>query len=139
MEIPNIQSENFTLREVIHRDEKITWEVVLIASYLMGRLQDFRDHLCQKFAKNIRIVITSGRRALEYNRSIGSSDNSYHIWRLDDKHKIVCAADITSPDLELEKLFIEAARFFKGEIYKHNTLKFVHLGLYGVDETFELS
>ena len=137
-EIPDIRSRNFTLKEIIHRGSNVSQEIILIGMYRLGYMQGFRDWLWHREGKEIRITITSGWRDLDYNRSIGSSDGSYHIWKLDDKNVIFSANDFKSPDMDHHLLCERFAEFCRGEVYKHNTWKFVHGSDYGVDETFAL-
>ena len=133
MKIPNIRTRNFTLSEIMHRDKEITQEKIYSGLVRMGYMQGFSDFLYYKYGRHIRLKITSGNRELTYNRSIGSSDRSHHVYRIDDNY-VICANDLVSPDLKLEKLYKDFADFSRGETYMHKRFKFVHNSLHGKNE-----
>ena len=138
MLIPNFRSENFSLPEIINRRDELTPQVINIGMYLMGFMQSLRDHLKVKTGRDIRLKVTSGYRGPVYNSTLrGASPNSYHIWRIADDGQVICAIDITSPDLSLEELFRLVDEFNYGETYLHKGFRFVHVSPYGKDESWE--
>lgn len=132
-----LRSRSFSLGEVIHRKDKITLLTLFIGFYRMGVMQGFSDYLHSYYGKHIRLTITSGYRYLKYNRSIGSSDNSFHIWRKDHNGFLISANDFKSPDLSIKELSDRASEYFRGETYEHKRWKFVHASDYGPDEDWD--
>ena len=135
--ILKIRSRSFTLGEIIHRHKNITIGDILIGMYRLGYMQGLSDYLYGYYGRHIRIQITSGLRHLLYNRSIGSSDGSFHIWRFDNLWRIISANDIKSPDISTQELSDRVSEFVRGETYEHKKWGFVHLGDYGVDEDWD--
>lgn len=134
--IPNLRSKNWTTHEVIHREpDKLPKELHLIAGFVQGILQGFSNHLFLKFGKRVRLIPTSGYRSPHYNSSLeGASDNSYHMWRIDQDGYIVWAVDLWSPDITQDQLYEAAAAYFNGEVYKHRQKNLVHVTNYGANE-----
>lgn len=128
--IPNLKSDNFSLHEVIHRLEGFPEKLIPVGMYVLARVQGFRESL----GKDVRLFTTSGYRSPSYNQQIGGAENSYHMWRIDNKHRVIWALDVFSPDMELEELYNKAAEYFNGEVYWHRRFKFIHLTDYGEDQ-----
>lgn len=127
MDIPNYRSRNFTLAEILHRDKGITKDVIDVGIYRMGYMQAIRDMLGKA------IKITSGNRDLDYNRSIGSSDNSYHRYRIEDG-RLVGANDFTMVGMTNAQAYEIVSAFSVGETYLHRKFDFVHNSDAGEDK-----
>jgi uncharacterized protein YcbK (DUF882 family) len=80
-------SDNFTTKELECKCKLDTCKEQRISKDLVNSLQALR----KSFGKSI--IITSGYRCLEHNRSIGSSDTS--------QHPLGNAVDVTSSDNDL--------------------------------------
>lgn len=78
------RSKNFTLTEIAHRPLLSDPSLQACGMYQMGKMQAIRNFLCGVYDREVKIIITSGYRELEYNRSIGSPDTSNHVWRIED-------------------------------------------------------
>ena len=131
----NLISKNWTTHEIIHREpDKLPKELSPIAYFWQGLLQGFSNYLKLKHGRIIRLFSLSGYRSPVYNQEVGGVSNSYHMWRYDDNNAPICAEDLTSPDLDQDKLYNDAAEFFTGEVYKHNNNGLVHVSNYGEDE-----
>lgn len=128
MIIPKTRTRNFNLYEIIHRLDKFDLNQIGIAYIAMGYMQRLRDELSEHFKKDIPLKITSGYRNLEYNRSIGSKDTSFHVWRYKDGEAL-WAIDFEpttiSPIFVYE--YLAQSPTFKGELYLHQTKDFIHI------------
>lgn len=125
----NIKTKNFKTSDVVHSDfTRLPIEVQPIAYIAQGFIQALRDKL------GIPLVVTSGYRYPAYNKEIGGSENSFHMWRFDKDGNAVFALDIVSPAVTPEKLYELVKPLVKGETYLHRKLKFVHIAPYGADE-----
>jgi uncharacterized protein YcbK (DUF882 family) len=127
--IPNYKDRNFSLQEIIHSPiEDFPKELVPLAMYRMAAMQRLRDAACAYFKKEVPIIITSGYRSFAYNKEIGGSENSLHIWRFSPDGTFVCANDYYSPDVPLSAFFAFVARYVRGETYLHSKKNFIHEG-----------
>ena len=135
----NYRTHNFTMQEVIHNMEGFTDDLIPIAMYQMGVLQTLRDTATAYFGHPVRINITSGFRNAHYNKFIGGSLTSHHVWRYKPDGSFVCAVDTWSPDVPLAEWFKFCANNIHGEVYMHKIRKFVHIACeQKEDETFTL-
>lgn len=135
MDIPNYKSRNFTLREILHRSSNISKDVIDVGIYRMGYMQAIRDMLGKP------IKITSGNRDLNYNRSIGSSDKSYHRYRIENG-RLIGANDFKTIGMANHQAYEIVSKFSHGETYLHKRFDFVHNSDYNendVDEQWEQS
>ena len=130
MEIPNYKSRNFTLREILHRIKGVTQDVINVGIYRMGYMQAIRDMLGKP------VKITSGNRNLEYNRSIGSSDNSYHVYRIKEG-RLIGANDFQVVGMSEHQAYEIVSTFSHGETYLHRKFNFVHNSDYNEGEIDE--
>lgn len=128
MKIPTFKSRNFTLREVLHRSKDVDEDVINVALYRMGYMQALRDMLGKP------IKITSGFRDKKYNQSIGSSDNSYHRFRIDKDGRLIGANDFQVMGMTNSQAFEIIAKFSVGETYLHKKYDFIHNSDAGQDE-----
>ena len=133
MIIPKTRTRNFNLHEIIHRLDKFDLNQIGIAYIAMGYMQRLRDELSEHFKKDIPLKITSGFRDLEYNRSIGSKDTSFHVWRYKDG-EVLWAIDFEptniSPIFVYE--YLAKKKPFNGELYFHSKKDFIHIAPNGV-------
>jgi len=139
MEVPNVKTRDFSLREVIHRPDDIPEKAVPIGYIALGYIQGVRDALWSFYGREIRIKIQSGYRSKRYNRTlVGASSNSFHIWRWEESSPI-WALDISSPDLSPEELYTFCKDYVRGETYHHVRNRIVHIAPTGKDEEWVLS
>lgn len=132
-----MRTRNFTLQEVYHRPQDVMgFDVPRVALVAMGYIQSLRDSLTEAIGRDCPLRITSGYRGLAFNRSIGSKDSSYHVWRI-EKDRAVFAFDVTSPILTPDKLFELIHTRVVGETYLHKRLGFVHFAPVGADEEWK--
>ena len=125
----NIKTKNFKTSDVVHSDfNKLPIEVQPIAYIAQGFIQALRDKL------GIPLVVTSGYRYPAYNKEIGGSENSFHMWRFDKDGNAIFALDVMSPSMPAAKLYELVKPLVKGETYLHRKLQFVHIAPYGTDE-----
>lgn len=127
-----MRTRNFILTDVIHRPQDFPKELMPIAYTALGVVQTIRDAL------RIPIIVTSGYREPQYNKLIKGSENSYHMWRIDDKGYMIFALDIASPRMGTLELCDQVAMLINGEVYAHKTRGFVHVAPYGKDEKFAI-
>lgn len=135
MDFPeNYRTRNFSLWEVVHRcelvEDPLIWDIGKIA---LGYIQGLRDAVSEYSNASVPLIITSGYRSPEYNRKIGGSPNSYHMWRKSE-NRVVWALDIKSTVLEPAKLYEVVKDCVNGETYLHKRYGFVHLAPYGPDQ-----
>ena len=125
----NIKTKNFKTSDVVHSDfNKLPAELEPIAYIAQGYIQALRDKL------GIPLVVTSGYRYPAYNKQIGGSENSFHMWRFDKDGNAIFALDIMSPSMPAAQLYELVKPLVKGETYLHRRLQFVHIAPYGADE-----
>lgn len=117
--IPDIRSRNFNLREILHRNRDVTDDIITVGIYRMGYMQALRDMLGKP------IVITSGNRDLDYNRSIGSSDKSFHRYRIENG-RLIGANDFKVMGMSAAQAYEIVSKFSHGETYLHKRFDFVH-------------
>ncbi len=133
MIIPKTRTRNFNLHEIIHRLDKFDLNQIGIAYIAMGYMQRLRDELSEHFKKDIPLKITSGFRNLEYNRSIGSKDTSFHVWRYKDGEALWA---IDFEPLNISPIFVyeylAKKKLFNGELYYHSKYNFIHIAPNGV-------
>lgn len=129
----NFSHRNFTLNEVIHQTNAFPAELLPIAYTAMGDIQRLRDYLSFKMDEDIPLVITSGYRSPKYNKTVGGSKNSHHVWRIVD-NRMIYALDFYSPKLRADILYDLARPVVQGETYLHREKQFVHMSVYGPDE-----
>lgn len=101
-------SKNFSVKEFRCRDGS---DKVLISSKTVDYLQKIRDH----FGKPV--TLNSGYRTPTYNKSIGGSPKSQHMYGR--------AADITVKDVSLEDVYLYAEQLGVGGLGYYDT--FVHI------------
>lgn len=130
-----IRTRNFTLNEVIHRPDKLPDELLPIAYSALGTMQAIRDALCFRFGKEVPVEQTSGYRELAYNLSIGSSKNSFHIWRFENG-KMIYACDFKPKGVPLRQALNVANEVVKGEVYLHRRHGFIHAAPCGPEQTW---
>lgn len=131
MEFKDLRTRNFTIAEVIHSPlEDFPEELQPLAIAAMNYLQACRDYL------GVALIVTSGYRSPEYNKSIGGSENSHHVWRLSPQGHMIWAIDCYSPKLEIQLLYEDLEKLVVGEVYWHRGRGFVHVSPHGKDETW---
>lgn len=130
----NIRTRNFSLWEVVHRcelvEDDLIWDIGKVA---LGYIQCLRDALSERYEAQIPLVITSGYRSPKYNKQIGGSPNSYHMWRK-SKNGIIWALDIKSLVLPAPDLYNIVKDYVQGETYLHKRYNFVHIAPNGPDQ-----
>jgi uncharacterized protein YcbK (DUF882 family) len=133
MIIPKTKTKNFNLHEIIHRVDTFDLNNIGIAYIAMGYMQRLRDELSTHFGKDVGLKITSGYRELEYNRSLKSSDTSYHIWRYQDGQAI-WAIDFEPIGVSTYDVYEYLAKKkpFNGELYYHSKHNFIHIAPNGI-------
>lgn len=130
-----MKTSNFSLNEIAHRP--LPDDLMPMAVNAMGYMQAVRDAGCKHFGRNIALRITSGYRELEYNRRIGSSDRSYHIWRIggtkahakdhsSEKGRLLWAVDFTPIGVSTSEYFRWYRLWSSGETYYHSRHNFIH-------------
>lgn len=97
---------------------------MIINPEMVISIQAFRNYLCFKYMKDIRLYITSACRCPEHNKEVGGVDNSQHIST--EKHPCE-AMDFWSADLPTQVLYDEAKTcgLFSTVIYYIKS-KFIH-------------
>jgi len=133
MIIPKTKTKNFNLHEIIHRVDTFDLNNIGIAYIAMGYMQRLRDELSLHFGKDIPLKITSGYRELQYNRSLKSSDNSFHVWRYQDGEALWA---IDFEPLNISPIFVyeylAKKKLFNGELYFHSKKDFIHIAPNGI-------
>jgi hypothetical protein len=128
--IPDVRSRSFTLKEIMHRTNDVTIEEVMVGLYRMGYMQAQRD------IDGVPYKITSGRREAAYNKSIGSSDNSAHRWRIENG-RLIGANDFVPIGKSLGEVYNRISKDSHGETYLHKKLEFIHNSDYNEGEVDE--
>ena len=127
-----MRTRNFTLQEVAHRP--LPDHLIPNAVAAMQAMQILRDMGSAYFKKDVPLRITSGYRELDYNRKIGSPDNSYHVWRASDKGTLLWAVDFEPIGVDIAQYFAWMMGNVKGERYRHQRHKFIHFAPNGKDK-----
>lgn len=130
-----MRTSNFSLSEVANRP--LPSHLIPVGYAAMQYLQAVRDAGSKHFGRPIPLRITSGYRPLQYNRSIGSSDRSYHIWRLggstnhakdsrSEYNKVLFAVDFMPIGVDIGDYFDWFKDLYGGERYMHSKKNFIH-------------
>ena len=129
-----MRTRNFTLEEVIHSPlSELPEDRLPIAYVAMGYMQQARDGFGDG------IIITSGYRDASRNATAGSSggvDNSYHMWRYDDRGYMIWAIDCKPVTRHLEALYQYFVDTVNGEVYMNTDQGIVHVAPYGNRENW---
>ena len=130
-----MRTANFTLQEVAHRP--LPAHLIPNGVAAMQHMQAVRDAARDKFGKVIPLRITSGYRELAYNRSIGSSDGSYHIWRVgtgNEQGRLLFAVDFMPVGINLVEFWKWYQDTTGGERYCHRRHNFIHTAPNAMDK-----
>lgn len=53
--------------------------IIIMNSDTLDSCQMIKDYMCDKYGRNVPIVINSANRTAQYNKEIGGAEKSYHV------------------------------------------------------------